>query len=42
MPKEMRNYLIITALFALSYIGRFIINTYFRCYDDHIGSFFDA
>ena len=42
MPKEMRNYLIITALFALSYIGRFIINKYFGCSDDAIGSAFDA
>ena len=42
MPKEMRNYLIITALFALSYIGRFILNKYFTCTDDAIGSVFDA
>ena len=42
MPKEMRIYLIISSLFALSYIGRFFINKYFRCYDDLIGSHFDA
>ena len=42
MPKELRIYLIITSLFALSYIGRFIINKYFSCSDDLIGSLFDA
>ena len=42
MPKEMRIYLIISSLFALSYIGRFFINKYFGCGDDRIGSAFDA
>ena len=31
LPKELRIYAIITSLFALSYIGRFIFDEFFSC-----------
>ena len=42
MPKELCVYAIITSLFALSYIGRFILEEHFGCDSDYTGSSFVA